>query len=641
MATGGEQPRLAAEPPASLLHNRNFLLLWAAYAVSAFGDHVSELAILKTQNALQSDTSTAMMARMTFLFFVPFVVFGPITGLLADRLPRRAVMVTADVCRAGIMLGFAAFIGWTQDWSVWGPYLPLLLLGTFAAAFSPARFALLPTLIRPNQLVRANGMISGLGIIATMASAVVGGQLARHCAPQVAFRVDAATYVASAVLLLILIPPRQARLSAGGEGASSSIRQIAEGFRYARVHRRVLELLAVAVIVWFCGSLLTSVLPAVVRDVYGGDLGTIGIYRAFFGLGIVVGSLIVTSLGSALRSEVALTWGLFGVSGGVGLFTLSVFLPMSPGLAGVLGATGIILAGLFGVATMASYNSLLQRIVADRFRGRVFGVKDICATGGVLLATGLLAVPQWPHLDHWVGYILLVVAVLTFCAGWISLRIRLARSPLHSALSFAVNLNEFWAKFWYRLQVKGHVTVPHAGPVIITANHTCSADPLFICAAVTYRPLAFMVAREFSNVPVARFFLRLVECIPVRRDGNDTAATKQALRHLRAGKALGIFIEGRIIPPGEVGEPRDGVALLALKTGARVIPAHISGTQYHDGVVRGMLARHRAQVRFGPPVDLSEFNETGGGRDATRSATAKIYAAIKALDPTRGSTASL
>jgi 1-acyl-sn-glycerol-3-phosphate acyltransferase len=215
----------------------------------------------------------------------------------------------------------------------------------------------------------------------------------------------------------------------------------------------------------------------------------------------------------------------------------------------------------------------------------------------------------------------------------VSLRIRLHRSPLHSALSFAVNLNEFWAKFWYRLQVKSHITVPHAGPVIITANHTCAADPLFLCAAVTYRPLAFMVAREFANIPVARFFLRLVECIPVRRDGNDTAATKQALRHLRAGKALGIFIEGRIIRPGEVGEPRDGVALLALKTGARVIPAHICGTKYYDSIVREMLTRHRAEVRFGPPVDLSEFSEAGGGRDAVRGATERIYAAIKALAP--------
>jgi len=319
---------------------------------------------------------------------------------------------------------------------------------------------------------------------------------------------------------------------------------------------------------------------------------------------------------------------------------LSVFLPMSPGLAGGLGAAGIILSGLFGVATMASYNSLLQRIVADRFRGRVFGVKDICATGGVLLATGLLAVPQWPHLDRWVGYILLVVAVLTFVAGWVSLRIRLARGPFRAILTFVINFNEFWAKFWYRLQVVGRSTVPHTGPVIVTANHTCAADPFFICAAVTYRPLAFMVAREYSNIPIVRFFLGLVECIPVRRDGNDTAATKQALRHLRAGKALGIFIEGRIIPPGEVGEPRDGVALLALRTGAKVIPAHISGTRYHDGVAREMLARHRALVRFGPPVDLSEFAEAGGGREAIQAASAKIYAAIKALDPGDAETGS-
>ena len=128
-----------------LLRNRGFILLWCAYGVSAVGDHLSEMAILKTRNILDEGVDiTPLMARMTFVLFVPFFVLGPIAGILADRLPRRGLMIAADVARCAIMFSFAALIGWTQDWGSWGPFAPLLLVGVFAAMFSPARSAMLP-----------------------------------------------------------------------------------------------------------------------------------------------------------------------------------------------------------------------------------------------------------------------------------------------------------------------------------------------------------------------------------------------------------------------------------------------------------------------------------------------------------------
>jgi len=64
-----------------LLRNRNFILLWCAYAVSAMGDHLSEMAILKTQNALDAQVDmTALNARMTFTFFLPFFLFSAAAG---------------------------------------------------------------------------------------------------------------------------------------------------------------------------------------------------------------------------------------------------------------------------------------------------------------------------------------------------------------------------------------------------------------------------------------------------------------------------------------------------------------------------------------------------------------------------------
>ncbi|MCH7592167.1 MAG: MFS transporter [Planctomycetes bacterium] len=621
-------------PRFELLGNPRFMLLWAAYGISAIGDHISELAVLKTQNAVNPAVDvTPLDARMTFLFFVPFFILGPLAGCLADRLPRRGLMITADLARFAVLLSFGVLMGLTREWTAWGPFLPLVLVGTFAALFSPARAALLPTLIRRDQFVRANSLISGLGIIAAMVALLVGGYLAEHYDPQIAFRVDAATFLASATLLCMLRAPRQRAASNDRYGVAEIVRQVKEGFRYTACHRRVIELLAVAAVVWFSGALIKCVIPAIVRDTYGGTYQDIGGFRIYLGIGFIVGSVAVSILGDALRGEIAITWGLFGVSAAVIVFASSVFLPLSPTALYWVGATGLIGIGVFGVTVMIGLNTLLQRIVPDRFRGRVFGVKDFFCTGALLAATAGLALPQETRVDQWVGFILGGVAVLAFVAGLTTIVTRIRRSDLPAMTVLCEHLNEFLCKAVWGYTAVDRWRVPRGRPVILTANHTCPADPLFLAAAMPHRVISFMVAVEYTKWPIFSYVMRCAHCISVRRGEHDIGATKQAIRHIRDGKIMGIFIEGRIVHEGETAEPLDGVAMIAMRTGAQVVPAHISGVLRRRGIFRGLFARHRARVRYGAPVDLSEFMQHKPDRAAIRAATMKIHAAILALAP--------
>lgn len=628
-------PNDAHAAVSGLLRNRNFILLWAAYGVSAVGDHLSEIALLKTQNALSADVDvTPLMARITFIFFLPFFVVCPFAGALADLFSRRGLMVTADLGRAAVLLVFVYLIAWTQHWGPWGAFAPLLLLGGFAAIFSPARSALVPTIVPAEQLVRANAMLSGLGIIATMVAAVIGGWLAQHYAPAAAFRANAITFMGSAVLLFGMRLPRAAVDPSRNHRVNSGLHDLREGWSYVRAHRHVFELMIIASIIWFCGSLVNSVIPAVVRDVYGGNFQTISTYRALLGAGFIGGAVAMTILGPALRSEVAITWGLYGVTVGIGTFAASVFVNAPAATCARLGAVGIVTAGFFAVAVMASFDALLQRTVANRFRGRVFGVKELVSTGTLLVATGALGVPQWERLDRWVGWILVGVAALTLAFGITSITVRLRRGVHTPKYMFAEHLNEFIAKFWWRFRRIGPARVPPTGPVIIAANHICSADPVFISAAAPYRLISFIIAAEYATWPGIRRLVKFLDCIPVRRGSREAAGSaKQALRHLENGKAMGIFIEGGIIPPGEPRRPKDGVATLALRSGATVIPAYISGIKYREGIIAGLLTRHHARLQFGPPVDLREFAEMPRNRETIRAATRKIYAAIIALAP--------
>jgi 1-acyl-sn-glycerol-3-phosphate acyltransferase len=139
------------------------------------------------------------------------------------------------------------------------------------------------------------------------------------------------------------------------------------------------------------------------------------------------------------------------------------------------------------------------------------------------------------------------------------------------------------------------------------------------------------MAVEYYHLPVVWRFFRMIDCIPVDRESADPAAVRSALGHLQAGKVLGIFPEGGVPYPGEVRRARPGVGMLALRSGAVVIPAYISGTRYSSRVAPPFFHRHRARVRFGGPVDLSRFQQMPDRRAAYQAAADCIMQAIRQL----------
>lgn len=643
-----------AVDPVPLYRNRNFILLWLAYGVSAFGDHVSEMALLKMQNALDPSVTdvTRRNAIMLFAFMAPFFCLGPIFGWLADRLPRRAIMVAADLIRAVVIFEMFAILSGIHQWLGHAPaapltvgvaILPLALLGVFAAMFSPARLSLLPTLVRTDQLIRANACTAGLGMIASIASFLVGAMLVERYSVRANFLLDAATFLVSAALVFAIRPPAAVRHGSGEHG----LRAVTEAFRYVRTHRRVLEVILVSTVFWAGASVVRSIIPALVKDVFGGTYEQIGVFQGLLGVGLLVGSIVLTLLGSALRSELAISWCL-KLTGLAGLFLAAVILL---GWGRPAGAAAIFMVGFFGSGIGVSVNALLQRIVPDSHRGRVFGVNDMFSIAGLLAATGALGIPDWPEIDKYVSWITAIVSIALIGTGVWTTRVRLRRGRFGVWLTFWRNLNSFYCAWMPRCRRIGLCTIPVEGPVIIAANHNSVLDPFVLTAGSPNRSIGYMIAKEYAALPLMRGLCRAIECVPVSRSGNDTASIKAALRHLADGKALGIFPTGRIVPRHGPQEPREGVGLLALRSGAIVIPAYIDGLRpAHDwtsgsagrrsrwanlldllSMILPFFQRHHATVRYGPPVDLSAFTGREKDREAYAAAAATIMDSILAL----------
>jgi 1-acyl-sn-glycerol-3-phosphate acyltransferase len=637
------QPGLAG----TLFTNRNFIFLWAAYGISAFGDHLSELALLKMQNALSADVTdlTRRQAVMLFVFMFPFCVLGPLWGWVADRLPRKWIMIAADLVRTVILFEMFAILTGLHRWMMPAlaqdaplplsiALLPMLLVGTFAAMFSPARTALLPSVIRQDQIIRANAMTAGLGMIASIASAVASGYLLAAFSVTGNFRIDALTFLLSAALIACIRPPATHRTGDSQSGVSA----ILEGLRYVRKHRRVVEVIALSTILWAGASVIQSIIPALVRDVFGGDYKNIGQYRGLLGAGLLTGSLILTMFGGALRSELAISWS-FKLAGVTGLMlALAVFMRWPNAVCGA----AILLIGVFGAGVQVSVNAMLQRITPDYIRGRVFGVHDLCTMTGLLAATGLLGIPHWPNIDRYIALIAAITSLMLLITGIGTTMTRLRRGRFGSAITFWRNLNEFYCRWWARVRRDGVCTVPANGPVIVAANHGSTLDPFLLGATSPNRYISYVIAREYAVIPLFRRLVELMECVPVNRTGNDTASVRAILRHLESGKCLGIFPQGRIQFPGEELDLREGVGMIALRSGATVVPAYISGVhqpQFKSGsrwtntmsMLAPLLRRQRACVRYGRPIDMSRWKGREKDRNAYREVAEQIMAAVVAL----------
>src|SRR5256885_8588099 len=135
--------------------NRSFRMLWLGQVVSQMGDWFDTIAVYTI--ALTLTGSGRAVALIMVARFLPSVVMGPLSGVVADRFSRRAIMITADLLRALVVLGFLLVRRPGQMWLV------CVLTGlqlAFSAFFEPAKTAAIPSIVSDRQLLSANAISS-------------------------------------------------------------------------------------------------------------------------------------------------------------------------------------------------------------------------------------------------------------------------------------------------------------------------------------------------------------------------------------------------------------------------------------------------------------------------------------------------
>jgi len=625
-------PLLRSYPP--LLVNRNFMLVWVANIVSALGDRIHFIVMLTLVTNLMRDklheptyeAGTMESAQLTIMMLLPFVLLGSVTGIVADRFPRRRVMILSDLARMGIVV--VARLLFIEGKSFLDPghlYWILLVsefvLAIFGAMFSPARTALIPQLVHPDQLLRANSMTNAAGTIASLLGFVMGGFLVDWDLPRAMF-VDAGTFLASATILSFTRIPRMAHTPAERrERRAGMVGELREGLGYIRRHRRVMQITLLLLLFWSCGAVILNGLTGIVTRTYGLDIHQYGYFMGVVGSGMIVGAGLVSLFKHGIPKEFGIAWAMVAV--GVFLFLFSFQTRWQVGIVFIALAAGS------GAVLLVSLETLVQRIVPNYVRGRVMGVKDMITTLGLVGLTAPLALA--PNVDNVILILLLVLAIVVAGVGAWLVVYYYRRQPMHAGLAIIVRLARGYLGFWHRFERIGPSLIPGTGPVIVVANHVSGMDPVMLQVSSPRRVIHFMMAREYYEKKPLFWLYKAIGIIPVNRTGNDIASVRTALRTLEDGKVLGLFPEGKITMTGELQQFQNGVAMLVLMSGATVVPACITGSNVHVSFFRDFTRRARLRIRYGRPMRFDQYGKKQRDKETLDKVTAAIREAIETL----------
>ncbi|NNL78274.1 MAG: MFS transporter [Desulfobacterales bacterium] len=359
--------------------NKNLYLLLSGQLISQIGDKFHMLAVAFL--VLKTTGSPAKMGLVLFCSVFPAMLLGFISGAFLDRYSRKIIIVSADVIR-GLIVSALCALYYLGVLSFAMLLVAQLLLSVCTAFFDPAIPAIIPQIVKRDQLTQANSQAQFISGIATIIGPTLGGLMVAWTGYLPIFIINAGSYLFSACFEGFIRLPA---LNTKATVKSRILDDIIEGCRYVFSRKRLLIiLLMVGVIHFFVGS-IEAVIPVFATDLKGGGAENIGFIQTCFGLGTVLAALFI-SIRNINDKEVLF---LFGSVFLIGLLLLMISLLHLAGIRIVAPFLVFFLAiGAAVILAGTSFRSILQKDVEAMLMGRVFGF--VSSVGNISIPLAIL-----------------------------------------------------------------------------------------------------------------------------------------------------------------------------------------------------------------------------------------------------------
>lgn len=361
------------------LFSKDFFLLWQGQLVSAIGTQLFNVALMFW--LLETTGSATTMGFVMTASLLPVAVLSIFTGALVDRLPRKSLIVGADVVRGLMCLGFVAAIAFTDVTNaIVLLFVYALIAGVASSLFSPALRAALPEIVGRTHLQRANSLLQGASSFAVTVGAGVGGFLYAFIGAPALFLANGVSFLLSALSeAFVKVPPHEQQPRTG------LLADVGEGLSFIYSDRGLRRILVTVACMNITSAPLTITLPMLVRDHHASGPELLGLLAASQSVGSLAAAALLGSRTLTAAKRPAFSWLSLTVCA-VSLLAM-IYFDYRPLV--------LLAFGLYGVGIVCfnvPIQSAIQLNTPSALRGRVISASTTVVAGIVPIAAAITGI---------------------------------------------------------------------------------------------------------------------------------------------------------------------------------------------------------------------------------------------------------
>jgi 1-acyl-sn-glycerol-3-phosphate acyltransferase len=612
-----------------LLKHRRFLPFFLTQLLGAFNDNLYKngLTIFIAFQAanISKDASNSLVNIAAGLFILPFFLFSPIAGQLADKFEKSMLIRRIKLLEVSIMLlGALAFYLKSAELLI----AILFLMGTQSSLFGPVKYSLLPQALQPEELIGGNAMVEFGTFMAILLGLIAG-----------VFIIGIGTTALGIAVVIVALLGYWVSRSIPALAAAAPELQISFNIfsqtrnilRDARENRTVFYSIMGISWFWFIGITYITQLPNYVRYELAGDEQVYVLLLAMFSIGIGAGSFLCERMSGRIVEIGLVPIGALGLT----LFGVDIFFNQSANTSGVLIEPiafvsdtnnlrlilDILMLGVSGGIYIVPLYALVQQRSNEKKRSRIIAANNMLNALFMVVAAlyGFFALSNGIDIPS----LFLIMAIMN--AAIVLFIFTLVPEFIMRLIIWLV------IHIAYRVDKTGLDKIPDTGPAVLICNHVSFVDALILAGSIK-RPIRFVMYYRIYQLPILSFVFKTANAIPIAGANEDSGLTKLAYNRiseaLQDGELVCIFPEGKITESGELAEFRPGVIKILKRDPVPIIPLALRG-------LWGSFFSRKygtAMSRWFPRGWFSRIELIAGGAlDPTDASTESLYRRISVL----------